>query len=134
MTILDLKSGLPHLTVNTGLEVHGLGIIENAVVVVGSGKVVTWNLPEGDRLPDARMGTQDSTHSVYLSDDWQSEMIAAAISPDLCYLAHVVHAVVNKERRLHVYSTSTGLRVRCVGTEGSTPWFSSDGFAVWCAG
>ena len=47
VTILDLKSGLPQLIINTGVEVHGTGVIEDTVVVVGDGKVVTWKLPEG---------------------------------------------------------------------------------------
>lgn len=132
MTIFDLKSGLPHLTVSTGVEVYGLGIAENVIVVVGNGKVVTWNLPEGDRLLDAGMETQDSAHSVYLSDDWKSEVVAASISPDLCYIALVIEGPVLL-RRLYVYSASTGNRVGCVATERNTLWFSPDESALRCA-
>ena len=133
VTILDLTSGLPYLTVNTGVEVHGLGIVENAIVVVGNGKVVTWNLPEGDRLPDAGIGTQDRAHSVYLSDDWQSEVIAASVSPDLSHVALVTQTVINEGRRLYLYCASKGRRVACVATGGNTLWFSPDGSTVWCA-
>ena len=131
MTIFDLKSGLPHLTVSTGVEVYGLGIAENVIVVVGDGKVVTWNLPEGDRLFNARIETQDSAHSVYLSDDWQSKVVAASISPDLCYIALVIQEFVT--RSLYIYSASTGHRVGCVATERNTLWFSPDESALRCA-
>ena len=133
VTILDLKSGLPQLTINTGVDVHGLGVIGNAVIVVGNGEVVTWNLPEGNRLLYTRMGTQDRASTVFLRDDCQNEVIAASTSPDLRYVALVT--IVNERRRLFVYSASTGKRVGHATTEGNTLWFTPSGsnIWIWCA-
>ena len=46
MTILDLKSGLPHMTINAGVEVLGIRVVDDIVVVVSDGEVVTWELPD----------------------------------------------------------------------------------------
>ena len=54
VTILDLKSGGPRLTIDTGMEVLGLRMTGSTIVVLGAGKVVTWNLPAGDYTPNAR--------------------------------------------------------------------------------
>ena len=135
VTILDLKSGLPQLTIDTGVKVHGLGVVENAIVVVGSGEVVTWDLPEASCL-NARMGTQDRAHTAYLSDDWQTDsVIAASISHDLLCVALVTQDVVKGGRRLYAYNASTGQRVGHAATGGNTPRFerNASGHVLWCA-
>jgi len=48
VTVVDLKSGDPRLIVDTGMEIRGLGVTADTVLVVGEGKIVTWNLPAGD--------------------------------------------------------------------------------------
>ena len=133
VTILDLKSGLPQLTIDTGVEVHGLGLpTGNAIIVVGDGEVITWNLPEGKCPPDARMGTQDRADTVHLSDKWQNEVIAAAVSPDLRHVALVTRRIIREGRRLYVYSAFTGQRAGYAITEGNTPRFGPGGSDIWC--
>ena len=50
VTVLNLKSGVPQLTIDTGAGVDGLGVIGNAVTVIGDGKFIAWDLPTGDKL------------------------------------------------------------------------------------
>jgi len=42
--VLNLKSGVPQLTINTSMKVYGLKLTEHTVVVIGDGKVITWNI------------------------------------------------------------------------------------------
>ena len=47
VTVLDLVSGVPQLTINTSIEVYGLRLTDNIVVAIGDKKAITWNLLEG---------------------------------------------------------------------------------------
>ena len=47
VTVVDLKSGVPQLTIDTGTHIYGLTIAESTVVVAGERKIITWNLPMG---------------------------------------------------------------------------------------
>lgn len=42
VTILNLKSGAPQLTIDAKMEVFGLGLIRNTVVVIGARNVTAW--------------------------------------------------------------------------------------------
>ena len=132
VTTLDLKSGLPHLTINTGVKVLGIRVVEDTVVVISDGKVVTWELPEGNCLPDATMGPQDVAQTMCLGDDWKDNIVAASISFDLSYVAFITQGVFKNERRLSIYIASTGRRIGCVSVEGNALWFTPGGL-VWCA-
>lgn len=46
-TVLDLKSGIPQLTIDTGMGIYGLGIVGNTVVIVSEENIITWNIPTG---------------------------------------------------------------------------------------
>ena len=61
VVICDLKSGVPHLTIDTRMMVCGLRAIENLIAVVGNGKVVTWNLLGRGSLPATEINPEDST-------------------------------------------------------------------------
>ena len=133
VTILDLNSGLPQLIINTGVEVHGTGMIEDTVVVVGDGKVITWKLPERDFLPGATMGPQDRARTIYLNDNLRDGVIAASVSFDLSHVAFITQCILKHKRRLHVYRTSTGKRVGYALVKGNTLWFSPGRLDIWCA-
>lgn len=42
VTVLNLKSGAPQLTMDAKMEVFGLGLIRNTVVVIGARNVTAW--------------------------------------------------------------------------------------------
>ena len=132
VTILDLKSGLPQLTINTGVEVLGIRVIEDTIVVVSDGRVATWKLPDGNSLPGTVMAPQDRTQTIYLNDKWQNSAIAASISFDLSHVAFTTQGIFKEKRRLYVYSASTGRRVGYALVEGNTPWFAPDRLDIWC--
>ena len=128
VTVLNLKSGVPRLTIDASMEVFGLGVIGNTVVVIGLKKAITWNLPAGDHVPDARVGLEDSSRTVEFSD-WYPLTSGASISPDSRHIA-----LVQWHDSLFIYNASTGGFLGSERSEGgTTPWFSPDGCDVWCA-
>ncbi|KAF9643962.1 hypothetical protein BDM02DRAFT_3263813, partial [Thelephora ganbajun] len=60
ITVVDLKSGIPRLTIDADMEVHGLGVAGYAIVVVGERKFVTWSLPAGNDVPNSKADAGDS--------------------------------------------------------------------------
>ena len=134
VTVLNLESGVPQLTIDAGMKVCGLRVIGNTVVVVGNGRVISWNLPAGDRVPDARVDSEDSAQTVDLSNFWNtSRVLSATISSDLRYVA-----LMFPDRGLHIYNASTGEYLQTTKTwdDGHTVtlWFTPDGSHVWCVG
>ena len=60
ITILDLASGKPRLTVDAGMAILCLRAARDRIVAVGEGKIVTWKLPTGDCTIGARANVNDS--------------------------------------------------------------------------
>ena len=135
VTVLDIKSGVLHTTIDPGMRVYGLGVVGNTVVVVGLDKAITWNLPAGSRVPDARIGLEDSSGIVEFRQ-WSPSVSSASISSNS---RHVAVISWPPPHLLSIYSTSTGEhlveRMPIDGiTPGTTLWFSPDGCDVWCVG
>ena len=135
VTVLDLKSGIPRLIISTSMKVHGLGVSENSVVVVGEGKIVTWSLPEGNQAPDPRADTNDSVRTTTFDHPrfpTLAQRPTTSVSPDLCHIA-IVEGRGHMDSCLHLYDVRTGQRLTSapVGSEPS-PWFTADGRQVWC--
>ena len=131
VTVLDLKSGLPQLTIDASMEVYGLRVAGNAVVVIGDGMVITWNLPEGDFPPHARVGTENSIQTKSFSGGGQSHAIAASISLDFRYIAVLR---TGGFPTLHAYRLSTGHNFydTFLHVAGSL-LFAPSGLDIWCA-
>ena len=136
VTILDLKSGDPQLIIDTGMRVYGLGVTGNTVAVVGEGKIITWDLPTGGCVLDARANIHDSVRTIAfdhpaLPPIW---LHFALISPDFNCIA------ITRERGLDFYDTSTGKHL--VGAENygtsftnrERLWFTRDGHELWFSG
>jgi hypothetical protein len=148
--VLNLKSGVPQLTIGVDISVCGLGVIGNTVVVVCDWRVIAWDLPaEGC----ARVGLEDSSWTITLEDmavvlgrsqekGEQTGMwvVGASISPDACYIALTAEGVLTEgtdgySHHLCIYSASTG---ECLDESYvylplyPRPWFSPDGCSIWC--
>jgi len=130
--VLDLKSGVPQLTIDTGMGVCLLKIAGNSIDVIGADKVATWNLPERSHILNARVDINDSVQITAF--DCPSLPVspftpAASISPDSSYIA----TVRLLEFSLNIYEMSTG---KCLGSvesvKGDRLWFTPDGQEVWC--
>ena len=91
-TVLDLKSGDPRLIIDTGMKIHGLKVIESTTVVVGDGRIITWSVPAGDCVFNARANIDDSVQTVIFNHSTPPLMRlrSTSISPDL---NHVVETV-----------------------------------------
>jgi len=131
-TVFDLKSGVQRLVVDTDTTVYGLRVAGDTIVIVGEGKIVTWNLPVGDNVVNARANDSDAVRTVmfdYSSLSKGPGELLASISPDFNYIALTYHV------DLHIYDASTGKHLQDVGsTKGvlGIPRFTPDGHEVWC--
>ena len=127
-TVLDLKSGLPQLTIDTSIKVYGLRSIEQTIVVIGAQKAIIWNLPQEDFLPDARMDVGDSARTIDFNSarDGLMGVVAASTSSDFRYIA------VSRGDLVDVHCASTG-RTLPVAVPASSLWFPPSGHDIWCA-
>ncbi|KAF9642005.1 hypothetical protein BDM02DRAFT_3124930 [Thelephora ganbajun] len=60
VTVLDLNSGIPRLTIDTGMRVSAVGVAGSVVAVVGEREIVTWNLLARNEVPSLRANVNDS--------------------------------------------------------------------------
>ena len=132
VTILDLKSGNSRLTIDTGMEVGCLGVAGDTVIVVDKEKIVTWNLPGGDRAFKA--GINDSVRSVMLDRSQLSGGFRIrTLSPHLSFFA--VSRNSESGDFLKIYDVHTGT---CLASTTSRscdlPSFTQDGREVWTFG
>ena len=130
VTVLDLKSGIPRLVIDAGMKVHGLRVCGNDIVVVGDGKIVTWNLPAGDGVLGDRSDTNDSIQKALFDDSTSLEFsptLSATISPNSNHIA-----VAGTPTGLRIYDISTGKHLASAGSRGDMPWFTPGGREVWC--
>jgi len=131
--IVDLKSGDLRLMIHTGMVVCGLGVTGGTAIVVGEGKIVTWNLPAGDCVLNSEANIHDSVRTIVFNHTPPppGELRFASISPDSNHLA------ITREEDggggVDIYDASTGKHLFGIPTRNvSHPWFTRDGREVWC--
>ena len=130
VTILDLKSGNLRLTIDTGMEVQCLGVARDTVIVVDTTKIVTWNLPDGDRAFNA--GANDSVRTVVFRPRQEFYRLGGPtqiLSPDLSFIM----AKAKSGFLLEIYDVPTGTCLASIESPRSPPslWFTQDGREVW---
>ena len=130
--VLNLETGVPQLTIDAGMEIYGLRVIEETVVVAGDGKVISWSLPAGGCVPGARVDQEGSTRVVDLGDGRKDRTTGAAISSNFSRIA-ITTVGFPGLRRLYVYDGFTGEYVWHNLAEGNVPWFAPSEWTVWCA-
>ena len=130
VTVLDLKSGVPRLTINTSIDVYGFRPIGNTIVVVGDKKAITWNHPGEDSHADTRMSIKDSTQTINFGSEYDST-ISASISPDNRYIALIRYKPASFH--LEVYCTFTGQHLHSRVEAESRLWFAPRGHKIWCS-
>ena len=131
--VLDLKSGISLLAVNAGMAIYGLRVVGNAIVVIGDGKVITWDLP-GNFLPGAGMDVEDSAQTINFSPVKPWDIAATSISPDLRYVA----LTTGFTPQLFVHDTHTGQRFDRFISKSEALWFTPSGLNIcyleWASG
>ena len=68
VTILDLQSDESQWVIEMGVGVERLGIAQGTVVVVGEGRVVTWNIPVANRASNSGANVNDNVQIIVTSD------------------------------------------------------------------
>jgi len=134
ITVVDLKSGVPRLTIDAGMEVYGLGVTGSNIVAIGEGEIVTWDLPAGDHVLDLRANITDSIWTVPL-DNHRHDLgrpESVILSPDLHHVAIVRSASFNSSY-LSLYHTHTGQHLQTVTRDHLiyAPWFTPEGREIW---
>jgi WD40 repeat protein len=130
-TVVNITSCSPQLIIDTGMEIFGLGVNGDTVVVVGNGKVVTWRIPTGYDCLEVRAS---SIQTVMLD---QSPLLlpwapSVSISPDFNHILIAGMYILGKGKYyLCAYSMSTGKCLAEVQQDGYGVWFTSDGCKVW---
>jgi len=162
VTVLDLKSGDPHLIIDTSTDIYGLRVSGSAIVVIGEGRIITWSLPARDHVFNARVTIDDSVQTVILNHHpmWLSRhLISATVSPDFKFIVtrwwegeegeeeeggregeeegeeeeDYKEGEGEVHQSLDIYDMSTGNHL--VGTTakaGYMSWITPDGCEVWC--
>ena len=135
--ILDLRSGDIRLIVDAGMEIDCLGVEGNRVVVVNRDKIVTWDIPAENSVPNTRASADDSVRTTIFDHphDRRAVTVYSSISPDLSRVV-IVHKSTSSPNpsALEIYDTFTG---RCLQVDDrvSHPlefvWFTPDGHEVW---
>ena len=137
VTVLDLESGDPRLTVNTGMNVLGVRITESAIVVIDEEKVVIWELPAKGRALNVRANINNSVRTTLFDYPAQRRYPLSgsnsdvSISPGLNYVA-VARSAIGTSQGLHVYDATTGKHLGGIPAQGTRPWFTQDGREIWC--
>jgi hypothetical protein len=147
VTVLNLKSSTPQLTIDTRVEVYGLRVIGNTVAVIGRDtgtvtgckKVITWNLPVEGCISNTRVDFKDSSWTISLKDDFhEGVVLGASISPGSQYIAITTTSSFSRTplgfSDLYIYHAPTGA---CIwnyhANRECTPWFTPDGQNIWFA-
>ena len=144
VTVLNLKSGVPQLTIDTSMNIFGLGVIGSVVAVIGNPKVIAWNLPAEDCAPHGRVGLEGSSWTINLNNGHGRILTvnSATIS------SNSRHIAFRSNQGLFVFNGSTGesvgggqREVPIVNTfrlspDGCDVWFvyGSGGAYVWRVG
>ena len=131
-TVFDLKSGVPRLIIDAGMEIYGLRVAGRTVAIVGDGKVVTWSLPPEDRVPDTRANVNDSVQTTMFDHSLAPTLEpSVSISPDFNYLA-IAGVATWPDVSLNIYDLATGKHLASTESLADVPWFTPDGREVWC--
>ena len=131
VVILDLNSGVPRLTIDTGMMVYGLRVIGNLIAVIGNGKVVTWNTLGRSSLCGTKMTPKHSTQTITFHHEPRIEKAAfASVSPDFRRVA-----ILGKGfgEDVLIFDIPTGRHWISAHPKADALWFSPGDEGLWCA-
>jgi len=128
-TVIDLRSGIPRLTIDAGMGISSVGVGGGTVVAVGHSMIVTWNLPQTDRDLNATANINNSIRATHFNY-WPTGTKHVAISSDLSCIALVRRT--STAQRLEIYDMTTGKYLAGVKSAADTAWFNPDRLEVLC--
>ena len=127
VAIFAIKSGTPKLVIDADSKIFGLKIMEDKLITIGDGKIVTWNLLTKDNVLNAQY-VQTATFQC----PGDLDRLHASVSPNLNYLA--IGNRVQAEEDLYIYNVCNGKKLAVAISNGQIPGFTPDGCRVWCFG
>ncbi|KAF9785740.1 hypothetical protein BJ322DRAFT_1210370 [Thelephora terrestris] len=133
VTILAMNSGAALLVIDTDTGVRGVKMAEDKIIVIGDGKMVTWNLSRRDGVLHADWAQtvpfQPPPRNVELF--WT----LVAVAPNLNYLAirgtSESEESEEPEERLCLYNMHNGEMLAVASSTGWVPGFTPDSCGVW---
>ena len=127
VTILNLTSGNPWLVLDTHLEICGLKMTRDKIIVIGNTKIHTWNLPPRDSIVDASRDIHNSLQTTTFEPT--AKVHYGSISPDLNYLFCKAKTYVLCE----LFNAKTGQKLAYCYASGDISGFTQSGNEVWSA-
>ena len=136
VVVLNLKSGVPQLTIDTSMSVYGLGVAGRTVVAASNEKIVAWELPIGDCTPNPQVNVGDNIWTTTYSYPSYSHRwgLDIAVSPTLHHIAIIgINDNEDPGFHLHLYDIHNGQHLWHIplGDDGR-PGFSPSGHEIWC--
>ena len=127
VTIFNPLTGDLQLAIDTDMGVVCLGMTGSTLIVVGGKKIVTWDLPGGDCVPNASINDNVRTTILHCN---RGTPVYGSISPDFSRIAVLSRPF--SQTHLEIYDMSTG---RCLTSTQADhlQWvgFTQDGREVW---
>ena len=130
-TVLNVLSGNILLVIDTNAKICGMRITESSIIIVGDGKINTWDLPAGDSVFNVRKDIGDSVQTTTFEPSAPIERLFASISPDLNHIA--LASTVGSKEQLCLYDIHTGKKLAVTRSSGWLPGFTLGRHEVWCA-
>ena len=131
VTILDINSGDPWLVIDADTKICGLKLTGDKVIVVGNGKIITWDLPPRDCFFNIRRNINNSVQTTTFEHSANLGDLFASISPNLKYIAFGDGISVSEA--LSIYNMHTGEKLVVASSRMTVPGFTPEGNRVWCA-
>ena len=127
VTILDITSGNPWLTLKADMQICGLRMTGSKVIAIGDKYILTWSLPARDSIFDASKNINKSVHTTTLKHSSPVDMHFASISPNLQYV------VFRSSDHLHIHNLHTGGKSKALRSSGQVLGFTPSSTEVWSA-
>ena len=111
--ILNLQSGEPQFTIDTGIEVGCLGVTDSTLVVANKEKILTWKLAIGDTKENINSSVQVITFNCSPPSCVRGSFFSMSVLPDLSCIVTLGETADNNVMALEIYNVSTG---RCAAS------------------
>ena len=131
VTILDIKSGHPWLVIDADTEICGLRMTGDKTIIVGDGRIVTWDLPARDCTFNTRRDIRNCVQITTFRCSGDPYDLHASISPNLRYMAFWNGG--DDSEPLCLYNTHTGEILVTTTSSNALVGFTPSGHEVWCA-
>ena len=133
ITVLNIKSGNQQLVIDTDTDTQicGMGVMGSKIIVIGDRKVITWELPVGDCVPDIQKNVNKTVLATSLEYSGSIGDFHASISPDLSYVAFGNLDALSED--LCICNIHTGKKIVVSESVGQVPGFVLSGNEVWYA-